>query len=116
MEPTIRIESRLGKSPKRERTELRSDHVSVDDPSTAPRCSDTLARRLALAHYIERLIDAGRLRNYAEAAAILGVTRARISQLMDLALLPARVQDQILRGTRSLNERALRLLAQRPKN
>ena len=92
MEPTIRIESRLGKSPKKERTELRSDHVSADDPSTAPRCSDTLARRLALAHYIERLIDAGRLRNYAEAAAVFGVTRARMSQLMDLALLPAYLQ------------------------
>jgi len=41
----------------------------------APRFPDTLARRFALAHYIERLIDAGKLRNYAQAAAVLGVTR-----------------------------------------
>ncbi len=116
MEPTIRIQSRLGKPARRKRTDDRSPYASEDSSSAGRRPPDTLARRLALAHYIERLIEAGRLRNYANAAAVLGVTRARISQLMDLALLPAHLQDQILGGTKHLTERELRLLAQRPKN
>ena len=110
MEPTIRIQSRLGKPLRRQRAALHTRHASEDNSPAAQRSADTLARRLALAHYIERLIDAGRLRNYAEAAVVLGITRARMSQLMDLALLPAHVQDQILRGTRRFNERELRLL------
>jgi predicted XRE-type DNA-binding protein len=39
-------------------------------------------RELALAHWIERAIEDGRLSNYAHAAAVLGVTRARVSQIV----------------------------------
>ena len=65
----------------------------------APRRSPVptaLARRLALAYYIEQLIDEGRLRDYADAARVLGVTRARMTQVMDLLLLPVPVQEDVL--------------------
>lgn len=47
------------------------------------------ARLLALAYKVERMIDSGELRDYAEAARRLGVSRARMSQVMGmLNLLP----------------------------
>lgn len=67
-----------------------------------------VARKLALAHYIERLIDQGRLRDYADAARRLGLTRARVSQVMDLLHLAPAVQASILSGELSWSERRLR--------
>ena len=62
------------------------------------------------AYLIERKIEAGELRDYAEAARILGVTRARLSQLADLVLLPADVQSSILEGRlEEASERQVRL-------
>ena len=97
MEPRILIQGRLGK---------RRIGGSVPDDSAL--ASDILARRLALAHYIDKLIEEGRLRNYAEAATMLGVTRTRMSQLMDLVLLPADVQEAVLLGKTCSSERQLR--------
>lgn len=57
---------------------------------------DRKARRLALAYLIERRIDAGSLRDYAEAAERLGLTRARLTQVMDLLLLPSCEQERLL--------------------
>ncbi len=113
MEATIRIQSRLGKRrlPKRTDAGGRPRDAAGTPPSPF---LDTLARRLALAHYIERLIDPCELRNYAQAAAVLGITRARMSQLMDLALLPADMQERILVGTERAGERELRTCATRP--
>ena len=69
-----------------------------------------LQQRLALAHLIERKIEAGELRDYAEAARLLGVTRARLSQLADLVLLPADVQSAILEGRmEGVSERQVRV-------
>ena len=42
---------------------------------------------LALAHYVERLIEAGELSGYAEAAQVFGVTRAPLTQVVNLPLL-----------------------------
>ena len=42
------------------------------------------ARMLALAHHVERLIEAGELTGYADAARGLGLTRARLTQVMNL--------------------------------
>ena len=108
MEPTIRIQSRLGKRRPRKRAGAEAGREGNADASPEPTVPDTLARRLALAHYIERLIQDGRLRNYAQAAAVLGVTRARMSQLMDLALLGAEVQERVLLGLSRFCERDLR--------
>lgn len=108
MEPTIRIQSRLGKRKLRKRpdAEVEPDCDAVAKPR--PMFPGTLARRLALAHYIDRLIDVGQLRNYAQAAAVLGITRARMSQLMDLVLLPPDVQEGVLLGVLRCCERDAR--------
>jgi len=51
---------------------------------------------LALAHTIQRAIDRGRIRDQAEAARRLGLTRARLTQIMDLTLIAPDVQEEIL--------------------
>ena len=108
MEPTIRIQSRLGKRQPGKRAGAVAGREGIADATPEPMFPDTLARRLALAHYIERLIEDGKLRNYAQAAAMLGVTRARMSQLMDLALLSAEVQERVLLGLSRFCERDVR--------
>ncbi len=56
-----------------------------------------LARQLALAYFIEREIEAGRIRDYAEAARRLGMSRARMRYVMDLLGLVTSVQETILK-------------------
>ena len=60
-----------------------------DEPEPAPKSvgTATIARRIALAHHVEKLIERGELRDHAEAAERLGLTRARVTQICDLALL-----------------------------
>lgn len=43
-----------------------------------------IARLLALAHHYRRLLDRGKVTGYAELARLTGVTRARITQIMNL--------------------------------
>lgn len=70
--------------------------------------ANRLQQRLALAHLIERKIESGEIRDYAEAARLLGVTRARMSQLLDLVLLPVDTQERILYGENLGSERVVR--------
>lgn len=68
-------------------------------PKPAKRPSDRLARQLALAHHLDRLIERGVLRDYADAAKVLGVTRARVTQIMDLLGMAVEKQEEtLLRG------------------
>ena len=55
-----------------------------------------VAIALALAHKIEQAINEGKLRDRAHAAQLLGVTRARMTQNMDLLLLAPDIQEEIL--------------------
>ncbi len=68
-----------------------------------------VARMLALAHHIERLVDEGTLADYAAAAGALGVTRARMTQVMKLLLLAPELQRRILLREIDASERALRV-------
>jgi hypothetical protein len=61
-------------------------------PGRVPR----VARLLALAHHLDRLLRAGVVKDYAEAARLGHVTRARISQVMSLLYLAPDIQEQIL--------------------
>jgi hypothetical protein len=51
---------------------------------------------LALAHRLERLVRTGVVKDYAEAARLGHVTRARISQIMSLLYLAPDIQETIL--------------------
>jgi hypothetical protein len=55
-----------------------------------------IARQLALAHALQRRVDAGKFADHAAMARALGFTRARISQIMDLLLLAPDIQAEIL--------------------
>jgi len=78
-----------------------------------------IARQLALAHALQRRMEQGEFRDYADMSRALGFTRARITQLMDLLLLAPDIQDQILHielpaGAPQPTERALRRVLRTP--
>ena len=76
-----------------------------------------VARTLALAHRIDGMIRVGELRNLADAARSIGVTRARMTQIMNLLLLAPEIQEAILNlplvtnGRDPVSERQLRPIA-----
>jgi hypothetical protein len=61
-------------------------------PDPVPRIS----RLIALAIHLDGLIRAGVVRDYADLARLGGVSRARITQIMNLLNLPARKREEIL--------------------
>jgi hypothetical protein len=78
-----------------------------------------VVRLLALAHRIDAMIAAGELRDLADAARVLGLTRARVTQLMNLLLLAPRIQEAILElpptmGRDTVTERSLRPIVAEP--
>ena len=76
-----------------------------------------LALTLAMAHAIGRAIDAGEIRDQAQAAQKFGMTRARVTQLLDLTLLAPRIQEAVLgmmdNDAARVSERTLREIARR---
>jgi hypothetical protein len=78
-----------------------------------------VARLLALAHRWQLLLDAGAVVDYAALARDAGVTRARVSQIMDLLLLAPDLQEKILfmsgsTGREQITARDLRPIAGLP--
>jgi hypothetical protein len=76
------------------------------DPASVPR----ITRMLVLGYHFERLVRERKVRNYAEIAHLTGLTKARITQLIDLTLLHPKLQNEILDTAHpsSLSERKLR--------
>ena len=66
----------------------------VTRPQTKP--ASKLAMRLALAYYVERCVENGTLESYADAARQLGITRARMTQVMDLMMVPLKAMEQMI--------------------
>ncbi len=92
-----------------ERTTATASNATNATSTAAARARTTLARMLAVAHCIARLIDTGAIRDHAEAARRLGVTRARASQLARLCWLAPSIQERILLDdTFDVHERDLR--------
>jgi len=85
-------------------------HVEVPSGNRPTR----VAQMLALAHLIERLVEAGDLKDYADAARRFGLSRARVSQVLDLTLLAPRIQEAVLAGPVVVAERRLRNVARIP--
>ncbi|MEQ1634053.1 MAG: hypothetical protein ABL997_16870 [Planctomycetota bacterium] len=87
---------------------FRSCRRGAGAPATARTpAASPMARRIALAHHIETLIATGEVENYADAAARLGLTRARITQISDLALLAPDIQAAVLDGRCAARDRHL---------
>lgn len=55
-----------------------------------------LSRLLALAHHLQGMLDRGELKSMAELARLGHVTRARVTQIMNLLLLAPDIQEAIL--------------------
>ena len=93
----------------------RGKRFSADPPQPSRRPA-RVAVMLALAHTILQAIDRGEIRDQADAARRLGVTRARITQVVDLSFLPPDLQETILflearDGREPVGERGLRQAA-----
>ena len=69
------------------------------------------ARNLALAHYIDRLIERGVIADYTQAARMLAVSPARMSHIMGLLLLSPAIQESILSGVTPRKDKELREMA-----
>jgi plasmid maintenance system antidote protein VapI len=83
---------------------VKRTHVEYVSPERAPKAGPLpatrrpakVARMLALAHHIQNAIDRGLVADRAAVARALGVTRARITQLLNLTLLAADIQEMVL--------------------
>lgn len=92
------------------------DPEALVAPGRVPRIS----RLMALAIRLERLLAEGVARDYADLARLGGVTRARLTQIMNLTLLAPDIQDallflpRIIRGRDPVTEPQLRAIAAVP--
>ncbi len=69
-----------------------------------------IARTLVLAHQIERAVQSSQLLDYAEVARQIGVTRARVCQIVSLLRLAPTIQERILLG----DSKVLKHIAESP--
>ena len=91
-----------------------AEEPAVDPPPAEPRPA-RVAIMLALAHKLQRMLDEGQVSSQAEIARMLGVTPARVTQILDLTLLPTDIQESVLTlrvpsGREPVTERHLRQL------
>lgn len=77
-----------------------------------------VARLVAVAHHVEDLVRSGTVRDYAQVARLVGITRSRASQIVGLLLLAPDIQEHLLfmerrtgPGREPLTERDLRPIA-----
>lgn len=78
-----------------------------------------VARLLAQAHDVEGRVQSGEFRDYADVARHHGLTRARLTQVMNLLLLAPDIQADVLAlrfspGREPITERHLRQVLQSP--
>ena len=98
------------------RVSFRTTKRSEPSKGRVPR----VTRLLALAHRTNRMIQAGELRDLADAARTLNLTRARVTQIMNLLLLAPDIQEAILGASislwerRPISERSLRPIVAEP--
>ncbi len=73
-----------------------------------------VGKTIALAHYFDNLIEEGYIENRSAIAAHLGISRARLSQIMLLLSISPNIVTRILQGGLSVSERRLRPIALEP--
>lgn len=100
-----------------------SDVVFSQEPPPPPpetvRRPARVARMLALAHRLQSAIDNGEYQDRAELARQFDLTRARITQLLNLTLLAPDLQERVLDleaidGREPLTERGIREVVSEP--
>jgi len=79
-----------------------------------------ISRLMALAIHFQNLIRQGEVKDYSRLAAIFGITRARVTQIMNLTLLAPDIQEELLfmprieRGDDVITEKNVRKIAGEP--
>ena len=68
-------------------------------PSPPPERIPRVARVLALAHHWRGLIQSGAVRDQADLARLVGVSRARVTQVLNLLWLAPEIQEALLVGS-----------------
>ena len=102
---TVRFSVRFGRQ--RETEPPAPSRPEKKEPEPTTPTATRLARQLALAHHVERLVELGAIKKHAAAARALGVSRARIAQVMCLLQLSPELQAVVLAG-RVTSEQAVR--------
>jgi len=80
----------------------------VAAPPPPPARRERLARMLALAHRVEQLVEGGEVESYRVVARALGITPARMTQVMDMLRLSPAVQERVLFADRDVTARGVR--------
>lgn len=92
---TARSTIHFGRAP-RGRKELRRGEAPPAPPPPVFGRVPRIARLMALAIRMQRLVESGEVRDYAELARLGHVTRARMTQIMNLLNLAPDIQEEIL--------------------
>lgn len=104
----LQVEVTIATSNGRKGGHRRSPAVhKASDPPRIPR----LTRLMALAIKFQAMIDRREIRDYADLARLGHVTRARLTQIMNLLLLAPKIQEEILQiptASREFRESQLR--------
>ena len=100
---TFECKVRFGRG-HRGRKHLRAGDSSPPAP-VVPGSVPRVARLLALAHRYEELVASEAVKDYADLARLMGVSRARVTQVMNLLLLAPDIQEAILDLPRTVRGR-----------
>lgn len=112
-ENALQIEIAIKPRQKRVAGRPSKDQAERTPPARIPR----IARLMALAIKFQDMVDRGEVRDYADLARLGLVTRARLTQIMNLLLLAPDLQEVLLSSTSltpSLPERRLRSVSALP--
>jgi hypothetical protein len=115
---TVRYQFHVGRSGAGARIVLKNGPSPV--PRAQPGSIPRIARLVALAHKFERTLKEGAVASMADLARLGRVTRARMTQVMDLLLLAPDIQEELLhlppieRGRDPITLRELRYVCQTP--
>ena len=92
-EGAIQVELTL--SVRQRRREIRAQPSSTSRPGSRPQIP-RITRLMALAIKFQDMVNRGEVRDYADLARLGYVTRARITQIMNLLLLAPDIQEEIV--------------------
>ena len=102
------------------RRKVLREKQDVTDPSRPPGRTARVARLLALALRVEHLVQTAVVPDYATVARLGHISRARLTQILNLTLLAPEIQEAILflppiqRGPDPIKERDLRPIVAEP--
>ena len=112
---STQVEVTLPVRPRRQENRRGGQPDPVSDAGRRSRIP-RITRLMALAIKFQEMVERGEVRDYADLARLGYVTRARLTQIMNLLLLAPDLQEQLLFGApdTSIQERHLRSLVRLP--